>query len=147
MPEQKPYVAVSMVTSEYASYYGVLTIRRGRFQEWQAMAALVDVAKKRWPEVSGMKMYDCNVTWFESVPWKEGCEPEDFERCLGDGGWHEVDPDLLDEENGATIRTSVDKAVVDDKDIHFTFFEKHGDHEFSSDWLALDDIAKHFGEV
>ena len=155
MSDRKPFVAISAVSSEYATYYGVVTVRYGTFQTWQALATLVEVAKQKWPEVNSIDAYDGTVQWFESIPWKalpEGAtdevkavvaRQEEVEASL-DGGWFPLDPDLLDLDNVQEVRTTADHVQIDAEHVHFSFYEKHGDHRFSSDWLTLQDIKEHF---
>lgn len=157
MSDRKPFVAISTVSSEYATYYGVVTVRYGTFQTWQALATLIEVAKQKWPEVNSIDAYDGTVQWFETIPWRtlpdsaseeevgrHEAERDEIERSL-DGGWFAINPDLLDLDNGlGELRTTSDHVQVDDKDVHFSFYEKHGDHRYTSDWLTLKDIEQHF---
>ena len=156
MSDRKPFVALSTVSSEYETYYGVVIVRYGTFQTWQALATLIEVAKQKWPEVNSIDAYDDTTQWFETLPWKvipEDATDQERERIEAardevdrslDGGWITVDPDLLDLDAGQEIRTSAEHVQIDTKDVHFSFYEKHGDHRYSSDWLPLKDIEQHF---
>lgn len=156
MSDRRPFFAMSTVSSDYETYYGVVNVRYGTFQNWKALATLIEVAKKKWPEVNSIDAYDGATQWFETIPWKDIPEDaseqeqdriraarDEVERSL-DGGWIEVDPDLLDLDGGASVRTTSEHVQIDTKDIHFSFYEKHGDHQYCSEWLPLKDIEEHF---
>jgi hypothetical protein len=148
------------VSSEYETYYGVMHIQRGLYQEYRDMASLLSLAKKRWASVESLTAWDGTTTWFDTIPWapipEEATDEEvdrvqerrrELETALSDGGWIEVDPDLLDEENGSAVRTTADEVHLDERGFFLTFYEKHGDHRYVSDVVLLKDLAAHFGDV
>lgn len=151
MSRGKVFTALAVSASDYDTHYGLLRIRYADFQRIRAMAALVDVAKKKFTEVDALYCFDNQTIWFEGVPWADDTDEKTewkagIENELHDGYWVEVPEDSVDEEQGSSVRTTSERMIVYCTELGFTFYEKHGDHEYTAPWLSINTVAKFFGE-
>lgn len=153
------FVAVTRVSSEYETYYGVVSLRRGDFLKWKEVTDFIQFITPKWAGLSEVSFYDSAMLWFEDIPWAampEGLTEEQTQEILlkradivdqlYDGGWVEMAEEALNDESAPCVRTTVDKAHLHDKAVYFSFYEKHGDHRYETDWLTLDRLAEHFAE-
>lgn len=152
------WIAVCQVSSEYATYYGVAELIRGDAQMIRDLADLVSVSRKRFPDVDSIVCLDVKVRWYESVPWRDRdftmCEQDemnDLDNAISEGNWVTVPGRLLETDadvNAAKeVRSRFERMHVTATDVYFSFYEKHGDCEFSTPWLSIETLTKHFSEV
>jgi hypothetical protein len=154
MNRSKVFTALACTSSEYETHYGVIRIRYADYQRLVALAALVEVAKKKFTEVDAISCDDNLTFWFAAVPWVS-TEVEarvewqgTIKGELHDGYWVEVPEDTVEEESNEVnaVRTTSERVSVYQSELGFSFYEKHGDHEYTAPWLQLKTIAKFFGE-
>lgn len=151
MSRDKVFTAVAQAVSEYETHYGVIRIRYADFQRIRSMAMLVDVAKTKFTEVDALYCFDNHTIWFEGIPWASDAEEkadwhEQVDTEVTEGYWVLVPEDEVDEQKGSSVRTTAERIIVYSSELGFTFYEKHGDHEYSAPWLPLKTIAKFFEE-
>jgi len=151
MSRDKVFTAIAQAVSDYETHYGVMRIRYADFQRIRSMAMLVDVVKTRFSEVDALYCFDSQTIWFEEIPWASAAEDKaDWHEKVDDevttGYWVEVPEAEVDEEKGSSVRTTSERIIVYSNEVGFTFYEKHGDHEYTAPWLSLKTIAKFFGE-
>jgi len=147
MNRDKVFTALAAASSEYETYYGVMRVRYADFQRLRAMASLVDAAKQSYSEVDSLSCYDTLTNWFEAVPWAVKDRREITDQ-LNEGYWVEVPGGDVEEEaeDASPTRTVMERMNVYSREFGSTFYEKHGDVQYSSPWILLATIGKFFGE-
>lgn len=148
MSSRKPFIAIAVTSSDYDTHYGVVQISHGEYLKLRDMRDLLQVAMKNFSELLSLNCVDVHALWFEDFPWREPLEDHEalVDGARDQGEWVPVDEDLLDLENGSTVRTSGERLSVHVSELIFTFYEKHGDHEYTSPWLSFETLRKHFEE-
>lgn len=152
------WVAVCQVASEYSTYYGVVEFIRGDAQMIRDLAELVSVSRKRFPDIDSITCLDVKVRWYESMPWRDRdftmCEQDemnDFDNAISEGIWVQIPGRLIETDvEGAyskEVQSRYERMHVTATDVYFSFYEKHGDYEFSTPWLSIETLTKHFSEV
>jgi hypothetical protein len=153
--ERKGFCALSAVTTEGGTYYGVTGISYGLYQELVKMQALLVVARKNFAQLQAFECYDSTTSWYEVIPWRAGPKSEerleaeeDIDRRVEEGEHVPVDEEWLDEvaavERCELIHTRADKLMVLADSIYFTFYEKYSGESIHTASLPMAAIEKHF---
>jgi hypothetical protein len=153
--ERKGFCALTAVTTEGGTYYGVTGISYGLYQELVKMQALLVVARKNFAQLQAFECADSTTSWYEVIPWRRGAKTEerleqedDIDRRVEEGTSVPVDEEWLDEvgavERCELIHTRADKLMVLVDSIYFMFYEKYSGESIHTQALSMADIEKHF---